>query len=154
MYPSSDNDEALGVINAEHSQKDFYTQRHLQILTTVASLLAEKIEKIKAEQQTYEAEVQVLKINKDLATSQLTALRAQMNPHFIFNALNSVQQYILQGNVTEANKYLSKFSKLQREILNYSSPEFYSPAKRNRNAAAVPGAGTITLCRKFYFYNC
>jgi LytS/YehU family sensor histidine kinase len=47
-----------------------------------------------------------------------------MNPHFIFNALNSVQQYILQGNVTEANRYLSKFSKLQREVLNNSDQNF------------------------------
>jgi LytS/YehU family sensor histidine kinase len=52
-----------------------------------------------------------------------------MNPHFIFNALNSVQQYILQGNVMEANKYLSKFSKLQREILHCSSHNFISLEK-------------------------
>jgi putative methionine-R-sulfoxide reductase with GAF domain/ligand-binding sensor domain-containing protein len=123
------HDEVLGVINTEHSQKDFYTQRHLQILTTVASLLAEKMEKIKAEQQTREKEMEVLKLNKDLATSQLTTLRAQMNPHFIFNALNSIQQYVLQGNVVEANKYLSKFSKLQREVLNHSDQNFISLEK-------------------------
>jgi len=53
----------------------------------------------------------------------------QMNPHFIFNALNSVQHYILQGNVIEANKYLSKFSKLQREILHCSSQQFITLEK-------------------------
>lgn len=68
--------------------------------------------------------MEVLRLNKDVATSQLTALRMQMNPHFIFNALNSVQHFILQGNVVEANKYLSKFSKLQREILHCSSMQF------------------------------
>jgi LytS/YehU family sensor histidine kinase len=68
--------------------------------------------------------MEVLQLNKDLATSQLTALRSQMNPHFIFNALNSVQQYILQGNITEANRYLSKFSKLQRQVLNQSDQNF------------------------------
>jgi putative methionine-R-sulfoxide reductase with GAF domain len=122
--PIMHNNETLGVINTEHTEKDFYNQRHLHILTTIASLCADKIDTIKAEQQTREKELEVLKLNKDLATSQLTALRAQMNPHFIFNALNSVQQYILQGNVIEANRYLSKFSKLQREILNYSSQNF------------------------------
>lgn len=76
-----------------------------------------------------EKEMQLMKLNKDFATSQLTALRMQMNPHFIFNALNSIQQYVLQGNVTEANKYLSKFSKLQREILNCSNQSFISLEK-------------------------
>ncbi|MBC7866007.1 MAG: histidine kinase, partial [Gloeobacteraceae cyanobacterium ES-bin-316] len=52
-----------------------------------------------------------------------------MNPHFIFNALNSVQHYILQGNVVEANKYLSKFSRLQREILHCSSQQFITLEK-------------------------
>jgi putative methionine-R-sulfoxide reductase with GAF domain len=122
--PITNKGEVIGVIDSEHSQKNYYTERHLQILQTIAALCAGKIETINAEKQTREKELEVLKLNKDLATSQLTALRAQMNPHFIFNALNSVQQYILQGNVIEANRYLSKFSKLQREILHYSTQNF------------------------------
>jgi two-component system, LytTR family, sensor kinase len=127
--PIINNGEVIGIIDSEHPRKNFYTERHLQILTTIASLCADKMDKIKAEQQTREKELEVLKLNKDLATSQLTALRAQMNPHFIFNALNSVQHYILQGNVIEANKYLSKFSKLQREILNNSNQNFIALQK-------------------------
>jgi len=129
MVPVIIINEVLGVINTEHTQKDFYTDRHLQILTTIASMLADKIDMIGAQQQTREKEMEVLKLNKDLATSQLTTLRAQMNPHFIFNALNSVQQYILQGNITEANRYLSKFSKLQREVLNHSDQDFIALEK-------------------------
>jgi two-component system, LytTR family, sensor kinase len=127
--PIMQSNEAIGVINTEHSKKNFFTKRHLQILATIASLCADKMDKIKAEQQTRIKEVEVLKLNKDLAESQLTALRAQMNPHFIFNALNSVQQYILQGNIDEANRYLSKFSKLQREILNNSDQSFITLEK-------------------------
>lgn len=123
------NGAVTGVIDSEHSQKNFYTDRHLQILQTIAALCAGKIETINAEKQTREKEMEVLRLNKDFATSQLTALRMQMNPHFIFNALNSIQQYILQGNVTEANKYLSKFSKLQRDILNCSNQSFISLEK-------------------------
>ncbi len=122
--PIIDNGKVIGVIDSEHPQKNFYTERHLQILITIASLCADKIDKINAEQLTREKEMEVLKLQKDLATSQLTTLRTQMNPHFIFNALNSIQQYILMGNVDEANRYLSKFSKLQREILNNSSEQF------------------------------
>jgi putative methionine-R-sulfoxide reductase with GAF domain/ligand-binding sensor domain-containing protein len=127
--PIMQKNEAIGVINTEHSKKNFFTQRHLKILATIASLCADKIDKINAEQQTRVKEVEVFKLNKELAESQLTALRAQMNPHFIFNALNSVQQYILQGNIDEANRYLSKFSKLQREILNNSDQSFISLEK-------------------------
>jgi ligand-binding sensor domain-containing protein/putative methionine-R-sulfoxide reductase with GAF domain len=122
--PIMRNDEVKGAINTEHSEKSFYNERHVQILTTIASLLAEKIETIDVQRLTREKEMEVLQLNKDLATSQLTALRSQMNPHFIFNALNSVQQYILQGNITEANRYLSKFSKLQRQVLNQSDQNF------------------------------
>jgi two-component system, LytTR family, sensor kinase len=123
------NETVIGVIDSEHSQKNFYTERHLQILTTIAALCATKINTFKAEQQTIEKEMEVLRLHKDFATSQLTALRMQMNPHFIFNALNSIQHYILQGNVVEANKYLSKFSKLQRDILHCSSRQFISLEK-------------------------
>jgi two-component system, LytTR family, sensor kinase len=119
----------IGVIDSEHSSKNFYTDRHLQLLTTVASLCAGKFKTIIAEGITREKEIEVLRLHKDFATSQLTALRMQMNPHFIFNALNSVQHYIMQGNVIEANKYLSKFSKLQREILHCSNQQFISLEK-------------------------
>jgi LytS/YehU family sensor histidine kinase len=122
--PLIQKNKVAGVINTEHSKKNFFTEKHIKMLSTIASLCAEKMAKIKAEEQTHEKEMEVLKLNKDLATSQLTTLRAQMNPHFIFNALNSVQQYILKGNITEANRYLSKFSRLQRQVLNHSDQDF------------------------------
>jgi two-component system, LytTR family, sensor kinase len=94
--------------------------------STIASLLGEKMDKMKTEQNVRDREIQLITLNRDLATSQLTALRAQMNPHFIFNALNSIQQYILKGDVDQAHKYLSKFSKLQREVLNHCDQNFIS----------------------------
>lgn len=56
----------------------------------------------------------------EVSKAELTALRAQMNPHFVFNALNSIQHYILNSKGEEAVKYLSKFAKLIRIILNNS----------------------------------
>jgi LytS/YehU family sensor histidine kinase len=52
------------------------------------------------------------------------ALRAQMNPHFIFNCLNSVQQYIFSGNVAEANAFITNFSSLIRQTLYISGKKF------------------------------
>lgn len=49
-----------------------------------------------------------------------TALRAQMNPHFIFNVINSIQLYVLNNQPKEAYNYLSKFSKLIRRVLQNS----------------------------------
>jgi len=48
------------------------------------------------------------------------ALRAQMNPHFLFNSLNSIRLFILKNEVDSAANYIAKFSKLLRQILNHS----------------------------------
>lgn len=60
------------------------------------------------------------KVNKLMADYQITALQAQMNPHFIFNAINTIQGYILEKNEEEAYNYLSKFGKLIRNVLHHS----------------------------------
>ncbi len=57
-------------------------------------------------------------IKKTLETYQYQALNKQMNPHFIFNSLNSIQNYILQNDKKNSNKYLIKFSQLMRMVLN------------------------------------
>ncbi|MBO0353393.1 histidine kinase [Muricauda ruestringensis] len=55
-----------------------------------------------------------------VADTELKALRAQMNPHFIFNALNSIGDYILKNNNETALEYLTKFAKLMRMVLENS----------------------------------
>lgn len=55
-----------------------------------------------------------------MAELRLSALRAQMNPHFIFNAINSIQHYILRNDSDKAYNYLAKFSKLIRLVLDQS----------------------------------
>ncbi|MEM9686046.1 MAG: histidine kinase [Bacteroidota bacterium] len=59
-------------------------------------------------------------LNKTLLNLKLKALRAQMNPHFTFNVINSIQHFILHKDTESAYRYLSKFSKLIRVILNNS----------------------------------
>lgn len=59
-------------------------------------------------------------IEKLISDFQLKALQAQMNPHFIFNAINSIQNYVLNKKEDEAYNYLAKFSKLVRMVLNNS----------------------------------
>lgn len=61
------------------------------------------------------------KLEVELRSSQLSALKVQMNPHFIFNALNSIQEYILTNEKKLANSYLGKFSDLMRLYLDMSN---------------------------------
>ena len=57
------------------------------------------------------------KYEKELAELKLSSLRSQMNPHFIFNSLNSIKRYIIDSEKENAVFYLNKFSKLIRKIL-------------------------------------
>jgi len=70
----------------------------------------------KIQKETLEKEA----INKQLIASQLENLRSQMNPHFIFNALNSIQDYIIQNEQSLARRFLVKFSELIRMYLEHS----------------------------------
>jgi len=60
----------------------------------------------------------------ELNTSRLTAIQSQMNPHFIFNSLNSIQDLILKGDVEHSYSYIATFSDLVRRTLNYSEKDF------------------------------
>tara|TARA_B110000091_G_scaffold172054_1_gene185189 strand:+ start:3448 stop:5649 length:2202 start_codon:yes stop_codon:yes gene_type:complete len=59
----------------------------------------------------------------------LKSLRSQMNPHFIFNALNSVNSYIAQNDERAANRYLTEFSTLMRSVLDNSEQDFIPLSK-------------------------
>lgn len=73
--------------------------------------------------------IRIKRINreKELKTkiiqSEIDGLKSQMNPHFIFNALNSIQNLIIQKDVSQSNLYLGKFADLLRSVLQYSTRE-------------------------------
>ena len=67
-----------------------------------------------------------LAIEKQYRDSELKALKAQMNPHFIFNALNSIQDYIVLNQKNLASDYLGKFADLIRNYLHFSDTGFIS----------------------------
>lgn len=110
----------LGVIDSEHSQKGFFQPFHLRALTAIAGVCAARIAQAGAESAIREKERQLLEMDKHVAEAQLSALRAQMNPHFLFNSLNSINWYIIKNRPKEASKYLTKFARLVRMILDHS----------------------------------
>lgn len=79
---------------------------------------------LKKEKKKFEIENKKIQIERDKAQLEKNiieleqkALRLQMNPHFIFNALNTIKGYYTEGNDIKASRYISKFSKLLRKLL-------------------------------------
>lgn len=64
------------------------------------------------------------KIRREMIESKLTAIQSQMNPHFIFNSLNSIQDLVLQQQGENAYNYISKFAFLVRQVLHNSELDF------------------------------
>jgi LytS/YehU family sensor histidine kinase len=90
------------------------------IFTTIYFIYSYKIKENK------EKEALRILYNKELAQLELKALRAQINPHFLFNSLNSINNFILKNDTKKASRYLVKFSQLVRSILNHSSTSLIS----------------------------
>ena len=100
--------------NAElQDQVNHQLQERVQMQASLAEKRALELEKEKAVSQSVHLE-------KQLAEMELWALRSQMNPHFIFNSLNSIKSYILRSGPLEASEYLTNFSNLIRSILQNS----------------------------------
>ncbi len=68
-------------------------------------------------------------VKQKIAETEMMALRAQMNPHFIFNSMNSIENFIMQNERRLASDYLNKFARLIRIILDSSRNELVQVAK-------------------------
>lgn len=92
----------------------------------ILALVSQVVYLVYRNKQRIAREKEELKIihTKEIAEVEMKALRAQINPHFLFNSLNSINSYILKNDNKLASKYLVKFSQLVRNILNYSSSAY------------------------------
>lgn len=94
----------------------FYVLCGLAIIALVSAAFVWRIRSLRRKNE----------LEKRMANSQLAALKSQMNPHFMFNALNSIQDLVLQQDTNNAQLYLGKFSDLTRKVLEGSGKEFIS----------------------------
>ena len=85
-----------------------------------------QLERSEKETQMAEMRQRTAELLQQKSELEMQALRSQMNPHFIFNSLNSINRFILQNNRTQASEYLTKFSKLVRLILQNSQASLIS----------------------------
>ncbi len=95
----------------------FITLEILMAIALVWLIISLRVQKIKRNEKRQ------TQLNKRLSELQLTSLRARINPHFIFNAINGVQRYVLQKEKFETYTYLTKFSQLMRLILSNANRE-------------------------------
>ena len=113
----ADKKEALALVNAERQR----TIKNASILSgagiILAALFAFALYRKKQKADTEKKEAQ---FRAKVADVELRVLRAQMNPHFIFNSLNSIGDYILRNDSQAASDYLGKFAKLMRMTLENS----------------------------------
>jgi Histidine kinase/Y_Y_Y domain len=98
----------------------FYAFVVLLFLAFTWAFVTFRIKQIRKRESEREA------LNQRLSEMEHVALQAQMNPHFIFNCLSSIQQYIFNLDTLEANRYLTGFARLIRATLNHSSRPFIS----------------------------
>ncbi|MFY0673604.1 MAG: histidine kinase [Bacteroidia bacterium] len=100
----------------------------VSIVALIAFLIVKTV-RSSTKQQLIQADLKLAETEKEGLKYRLTSLRAQMDPHFIFNSLNSIQHFITRNDKDSARGYLSKFAKLMRLILNSSREETISLAE-------------------------
>lgn len=122
--PIIHEEKVIGIIDSEHSKKHFFTKQHLQALQTIAALCSTKISRAMAMDAMKKSKLELMELNVKMAESKFLNLRLQMNPHFLFNSLSSIQHLIVSQQATKAYKYLTVFSNFLRSLLNYADKNF------------------------------
>ena len=95
----------------------------------IRSVRAIELEKGKVQQSIQQAKIDMYSLNEQLSKARMEALRSQMNPHFIFNCINSIDALIQSNDKYQATVYLNKFAKLIRNILDSSKQDTVTLAK-------------------------
>jgi len=118
-YQTSEKEKEIARLDNENKLNNLQLQRAQIIITSIVvivlllSLLAFVLYRRKQ-----------LKQQKQQAELKQKLLRSQMNPHFMFNTLNAINQYIQTNKGNEASDYLAQYSRLMRQILENSAVEF------------------------------
>lgn len=118
-YQTSQKEEKIRLLQSENQIKDLEIEASFRNKTLLILLLLVLVFVFGAvyyiRQLRSQTELQNLR-----STLEIKALRSQMNPHFIFNSLNSIQKYIWENRQEDASEYLTKFARLIRLVLENS----------------------------------
>jgi tetratricopeptide (TPR) repeat protein len=109
------------LVSQKATQRNYYLIGGALLLLIVIGVIRRLIYKRKRDKEQIQTD-----FKKQLAQAETKALRSQMNPHFIFNSLNSINSFVMDQKHEIASDYLIKFSKLIRLILDNSRSETIS----------------------------
>jgi hypothetical protein len=96
----------------------------LAVVTLALLLLAYRSKRLQSKLFRQQQQLNKQQYEKELATLEQKALRAQMNPHFIFNALNSIHKYVASNDAAGADRFINTFAGLIRQTLDNSGKPF------------------------------
>lgn len=124
-YQVEKKEQEIITLNKEKKAQRIIVGLSIGSLLIVLGLLAFVIRSKRLQKKLLnrEKEIQKKELEQKMAELEQTALRAQMNPHFIFNCLNSVQRFIITNDAEGANHYLSTFANLIRQTLENSGKQ-------------------------------
>ena len=121
-----ENNRIKAEANAIESREKFYISLFIMVLIIVLASFIIFFVVNNKKKDALKAKLLKEAIERDLAENQLKAIRSQMNPHFVFNSINSIQGLILNEEIQKSYDYLLQFSLLLRNTLDYSKNEFTS----------------------------
>lgn len=107
-------------------QAPLYRQWWFLLLMSIVAIVAVYVYfkiKLRREQRENALRTQQMQLEQELQRSKLVSIKSQMNPHFFFNALNTIQSYIYSNDKLQAANYLNQFSELTRMVLDMSNKD-------------------------------
>jgi len=108
-------------IDKHFSQKWWFILLSFLCVSTIVFLVVRLRYRVSQKQNQLKSEQERLK--KEVYKSKIAAIRSQMNPHFMFNALNTIQEFIMTNQKDVASEYLADFADLMRKYLDQSKKE-------------------------------
>jgi tetratricopeptide (TPR) repeat protein len=127
LYEELQNQQKITQLQADNQNRmvKYGLGAGLLIVVLVASIFWQRSRRKQQENEVLDnkLKLQESEFAQKLIETEMTALRAQMNPHFIFNCLNSIKLYTLENDGLTATDYLTKFSRLIRLVLENSRSE-------------------------------
>lgn len=132
QYQTEKKEQMISLLKKENQVKALQNKQQNYLIIGIIGLLMIGVFtgflfftrfKVKEQNKLLAAKVTAVEFEKDKTRMELTALKSQMNPHFIFNALNSIQEFIILNDKKKANQFMGKYADLVRSTLNMSDKE-------------------------------
>ena len=120
-YQTSEKEKEIERLDYENKVKTLKYQRRKSLFAAVVFIML-----LFAAMLFLWSRRKLSKTRKEQAELREKLLRSQMNPHFIFNTLNAINQYVQSGKSEEASGFLSRYTRLMRQILENSNERFIS----------------------------